>query len=600
MIGGGNGEDITFKCIKKIIFPPRVIGKEGLGGYTVLSLTISPNDDILVALTDDLLLYSYPMKKKESSLKKNLFAIFLHPFHSAAIKGLDVCYRKPLVVTGSEDRTIRVWNYKTFGLELAKKFSEEIYSLSIHPDGLYIASGFADKIRFLNILIDDMRLFHEFPVRECRVCLFSHGGHLLVASLKDTIHVYHTVTFHTIHVLKGHQGEVTSIQWSLDDLKLVSCANNGSVYEWDMATGERVQEVVVKTCSFSYLALSPDSGTTYAVGTDRTVKQMARSAVQQEIDLHSFELSSVCLSPSGKVLVSGSTTGAVQLFDFPLSLPGRWREWRLHGDRVNFIKITHTNDILVTGSLDGSFAIWDIKMVEEKAKEVEPYPFAVEILITKSELEEKNNLIEDLRQKVDESKTECAYQLRLKDNQNAEVMKEVRKQAAEERKEAARKTNALERDIDEQRKLRTLEMDKSRKEKEQRLTDQADVFKAKLVVEYDKLEKLQEEYDEIKLSSVEKVKTLELSIEGRVEKIKKEFDSKLALYETEVKGREKVNEEKVKSSEEILKQTEQDADKEILEMKTKYENELKVERETLVKVNPHPIIPTIPMSQGAR
>ena len=40
--------------------------------------------------------------------------------------------------------------------------------MAIHPAGLYIAAGFADKIRLLNILIDDMRLFHEFPVRECR------------------------------------------------------------------------------------------------------------------------------------------------------------------------------------------------------------------------------------------------------------------------------------------------------------------------------------------------------------------------------------------------------------------------------------------------
>ena len=47
-------------------------------------------------------------------------------------------------------------------------FREDIFSVAIHPAGLYIAAGFADKIRLLNILIDDMRLFHEFPVRECR------------------------------------------------------------------------------------------------------------------------------------------------------------------------------------------------------------------------------------------------------------------------------------------------------------------------------------------------------------------------------------------------------------------------------------------------
>ena len=51
-----------------------------------------------------------------------------------------------------------------------------------------------------------------------------------------------------------------------------------------------------------------------------------------------------------------------------------------------------------------------------------------------------------------------------------------------------------------------------------------------------------------------------------------------------MKQREKNNEEKIKSIEEILKQTEEDADKEILEMKTKYEKELKFERETLVKI----------------
>ena len=74
-----------------------------------------------------------------------------------------------------------------------------------------------------------------------------------------------------------------------------------------------------------------------------------RSRIEQEIDLHSFQLSSVCLSGEGKVLVSGSSTGATQLFNFPLALPGQWREWRIHGDKVNFMKISHTNDTLVTG-----------------------------------------------------------------------------------------------------------------------------------------------------------------------------------------------------------------------------------------------------------
>ena len=163
-------------------------------------------------------------------------------------------------------------------------------------------------------------------------------------------------------------------------------------------------------------------------------------------------------------------------------------------------------------------------------------------------------------------------------------MREVKKEAMEERKSSRAKISALERDIEEQRKARAAEVEQDKKDKEQTLIDQSDMFKAKLVVEYEKFEKLQEENEQMKVSSVEKVKLLENSIEDKVKKIKEEFNVRLSVYEGEVKERERVNEEKVKSMEEILKQTEEDADKEILEMKTKYEKDLKVERESLVKV----------------
>ena len=141
----------------------------------IKSLAISPKEDQLVALSSDLLLYSFSMKKKENnSQKRNMFSILLYPFHSDSIEGLDVCHRcrnivvgnasqsmlgiefgnlmlfrflipqaltikkcpitglkmdnffrfpisrKPLIVTCSKDHTVRVWNYKTFGIELAK------------------------------------------------------------------------------------------------------------------------------------------------------------------------------------------------------------------------------------------------------------------------------------------------------------------------------------------------------------------------------------------------------------------------------------------------------------------------------------------------
>ena len=57
--------------------------------------------------------------------------------------------------------------------------------------------------------------------------------------------------------LRGHDGQVTGIHWSKDDQRLVSCAEDGSVYEWDVSTGRRVNETVIKTCSYTDVAISP-------------------------------------------------------------------------------------------------------------------------------------------------------------------------------------------------------------------------------------------------------------------------------------------------------------------------------------------------------
>ena len=48
------------------------------------------------------------------------------------------------------------------------------------------------------------------------------------------------------------------------------------------------------------------------------------------------------------------------------------------------------------------------------------FSYAAEILITKSELTDKNRRVFTLQQQVDETKTESEYQLRLKDNKYIE------------------------------------------------------------------------------------------------------------------------------------------------------------------------------------
>ena len=53
-------------------------------------------------------------------------------------------------------------------LELYREFTEDAYSIALHPTGLWALVGFSDKLRLMNIFIDDIRPAHEFNIRGCR------------------------------------------------------------------------------------------------------------------------------------------------------------------------------------------------------------------------------------------------------------------------------------------------------------------------------------------------------------------------------------------------------------------------------------------------
>lgn len=91
------------------------------------------------------------------------------PFHyGGGVLDMDDACRKAYLATLGRDHTVRIWNYVTNTLELFTAFSEQVMSLSIHPSGLYLLVGFADKARVYSITVDDLRIAKEINLRSCR------------------------------------------------------------------------------------------------------------------------------------------------------------------------------------------------------------------------------------------------------------------------------------------------------------------------------------------------------------------------------------------------------------------------------------------------
>ena len=87
------------------------------------------------------------------------------------------------------------------------------------------------------------------------------------------------------------------MSWSSGDRTLVTCADDGSLYEWDISNyGHRSNESVIKSCSYNDVTLTEETGgkkkataaaeqqhpqlVTYAVGSDKTIKEVKKTNYQ--------------------------------------------------------------------------------------------------------------------------------------------------------------------------------------------------------------------------------------------------------------------------------------------------------------------------------
>ena len=54
-------------------------------------------------------------------------------------------------------------------------------------------------------------------------------------------------------------------------------------------------------------------------------------------------------------------TQATIYFQFPLTLPGKWLESRIHGDVVTQMRLSLDDKRLITASRDGSLCFWKVR-----------------------------------------------------------------------------------------------------------------------------------------------------------------------------------------------------------------------------------------------
>ena len=110
---------------------------------------------------------------------------------------------------------------------------------------------------------------------------------------------------------------------------------------------------------------------------------------------------------------------------FPLTVPGEWTEHQCHSGTITKMKISYDDTYLFTVSEDASLYMFKIMDKEGRGLKSKDITFAEEILISKSDLQEKDTAMKELKTRVYELNMENEYQLRLKDMNHHEKTKEL-------------------------------------------------------------------------------------------------------------------------------------------------------------------------------
>ncbi|KAJ1461241.1 hypothetical protein M885DRAFT_611963 [Pelagophyceae sp. CCMP2097] len=416
----------------------------------IVALAVRPAEDALCAISADGQLYTLSLQhaaagaaaQREGGTAKaeQVLPLLALAHGPGAVTGLDVCIRKPLVVTCGLDRSVRVWNYLDHNCELVKHFSEDPFSVAFHPSGLHVIVGFSDKLRLLNLLMDDLRVYREVPIKLCRECCFSNGGQYFAAVNGNIIMIFDFYSCEKLQDLRGHNSKVRSVYWSTNDASIISCGQDGAVYQWDWADGKRTGEFVQKGTVYNCALGTADS--VFAVGSDHMMKELEVPDLQPVKQLDGgITLGQIVLSHAEHMMFAGTAPddgrpGCVRAYSFPLT--GDFLEYACLGAPVTRMRISFDDQYLVVAGEDGCICVFDVKDRQDRtvraagtaagvagALDNRAAPWSEEILVTKSDLEEKNLATQELRNKIEELQLHNEYQLRLKDMSYSEKIKEA-------------------------------------------------------------------------------------------------------------------------------------------------------------------------------
>ncbi len=222
-----------------------------------------------------------------------------------------------LLVSGSDDRTARLWNAHN-GEEIAvfKGHTSWVRGVSFSPDSTQLATaGWDGALK----LWDAHSLQETASLEGHRGGLysvaFSPNGSCLASSSSDrTIKLWDAQSGEELRTLTGHTGVVRTLAFGPHGKRLVSGGFDSKVRVWDVSTGDQIANVNQIIAATFRIAVSPDGKRIATVCTGYSIHLNDARTGEEIIPIFTDGSRVIAFSPDGKRLASAGNKG-VRIFD---------------------------------------------------------------------------------------------------------------------------------------------------------------------------------------------------------------------------------------------------------------------------------------------
>ncbi|WP_375466646.1 protein kinase [uncultured Nostoc sp.] len=283
--------------------------------------------------------------------------------HTDWVSSLAISQDGKTLVSGSGDRSIKIWNLQTGGLKTTLSLhTDAVNSVAISPDGKTLVSGSKDgTIKVWNLENGSLKntlTGHKDAVNS--VAINSDGETLASGSADKTIKIWNLQTGKLKNTLTGHTKSVWRVALSPDGKTLVSGSYDNTIKIWNLQPPSLKATLTGHTDLVYSLAITPDGQTLVSGSADKTIKiwNLQTGELKNTLDWHKYGVTSVAISPDGQTLVSGSFDNTIKIWNLQTgelknTLAG-------HTDLVYAVAISPDGQTLVSGSKDNTIKMWRV------------------------------------------------------------------------------------------------------------------------------------------------------------------------------------------------------------------------------------------------